>query len=554
MKRLEYILILLTISFASCTSNLITVSDLMNISANMQEYPKQVLDTLSGIKVEQLKNKEANALYALLYSQAMDKNWIDETDDSLITVAVDYYEHTNDIYNKFLAYYYSGRVYQNAGDYTKAIIAFTKSEDLADKIEDDYNIGLLYANLGLLYQKVYDFTKSLESFKNAYNHYIAAQKYNHSMYVKLNIGNVLLSMQQFGKAEEYLQEFMRWSFAKADYITCRDGFRMLVSLYLQTGESQKLKNLLGGKFYAVCKGDPKFLHYNAYLSALNNDFRSAQEYLHKAWKVAKSGKDSATLYHRSYQINKLLGNYRAALDCHERYFLIQDISVARKLSQPIITAQKDHYKNEAIYNELQLKYNREKFTIIIIAAIVILVLVTLLYVYRMNSKQRRIEGYMDKIQDLERSLFHANMDKDSVAMEMTEKISDLFITQFDLIDKLSTTYYETHGFNRDKDAIYKQVTKEIEKLSTDKKYLAQLEEIVNNHMDGVMKKTRNAVPQLSEIDFRMLCYMYAGFSAKAISIFTNNSTGSIYMKKSRFKDKISSSGSCDIETILKYLR
>ena len=146
------------------------------------------------------------------------------------------------------------------------------------------------------------------------------------------------------------------------------------------------------------------------------------------------------------------------------------------------------------------------------------------------------------------------MDKDSVAMEMTEKISDLFITQFDLIDKLSTTYYETHGFNRDKDAIYKQVTKEIEKLSTDKKYLAQLEEIVNNHMDGVMKKTRNAVPQLSEIDFRMLCYMYAGFSAKAISIFTNNSTGSIYMKKSRFKDKISSSGSCDIETILKHLR
>ena len=552
MKRLRYILILLPVLLASCSNDLITVNDLQDISELMLDNPKKVLDTLSGVKVDQLKDKEAVALYALLYSQAKDKNWIDETNDSLITVAVDYYEQSDDVYNKFLAYYYSGRVYQNAGDYAKAIILFTKSEDLADKIEDNYSVGLLYANLGLLYQKVYDYPKSLESFKNAYNHYTAAQKYSHSMYVKMNIGNVLLSMLQFDKAEEYLQEFIQWSFAQADYITCRDGFRMLVSLYLQIGDNQKLKNLLDSKYYAVCKGDPKFLHYNAYLSALNKDFSSAEEYLQKAWKVAKSGKDSATLYHRSYQINKLLGNYRAALDCHERYFLIQDTSVARKLSQPIITAQKDHYKNDAIYNALQLKYNREKLTIIVIAAIVILVLVTLLYIYRMNAKQRRIEGYMDKIQDLERSLFHANMDKDSAAMEMTEKISDLFVTQFNLIDKLSTTYYETHGYNRDKDAIYKQVTKEIEKLSTDKKYLAQLEKIVNSHMEGVMQKTREAVPQLSEMDFRMLCYIYAGFSAKAISIFTNNSTGNIYMKKSRFKEKISSSGSPDTGIILKY--
>ena len=86
----------------------------------------------------------------------------------------------------------------------------------------------------------------------------------------------------------------------------------------------------------------------------------------------------------------------------------------------------------------------------------------------------------------------------------------------------------------------------------DKKYLAQLEKIVNSHMEGVMQKTREAVPQLSEMDFRMLCYIYAGFSAKAISIFTNNSTGNIYMKKSRFKEKISSSGSPDTGIILKY--
>lgn len=544
------IVCVLLLAVAGCSGN---VGDSLDrAESSMVDNPAlslQILDSVKNVS----KSGEDAARFALLYSQALDKNWIDVTDDSLITVALDYFEPTNDYYNKFLAYYYCGRVYQNAGDYAKAIIAFTKSEDLTDKIEDDYCIGLLYANLGRLYQKVYDFQKSSEAFENAYNYYTAAQKHNHSMYVKLNIGEIHLSLLQFDKAEEYLLQVMHWSFDREEYITCRDSFRMLVSLYLQTGNEHKLKDLLSSRYYAVCKGDPKFIHYNAYLYALNNDFRNAEGYLNKAWSIAKSIKDSATLYHRSYQINKLLGNYKAALDCHERYFLIQDTILARKLSQPIITAQKDHYKNESIYNALQLKYSREKLIIIIIAAIVILILITILYIHRINAKQRRIDGYMDKIHNLESSLFHANIYKDSVTKEMSEKISGLFITQFNLIDKLSTTYYETHSSNKDKDAIYKQVTKEIGKFSNDKKYLAQLEEILNNHMDGVMQKTRAAVPQLSEMDFRMLCYIYAGFSAKAISIFTNNSTGNIYMKKKRFKEKISSSGSCYTNSILKYM-
>ncbi|MBE6225053.1 MAG: hypothetical protein E7122_07525 [Bacteroidales bacterium] len=82
------------------------------------------------------------------------------------------------------------------------------------------------------------------------------------------------------------------------------------------------------------------------------------------------------------------------------------------------------------------------------------------------------------------------------------------------------------------------MTGEIEKLSSDKKYLSQLEGIVNKYKDNVMQTTREILPELGEMDLRLLCYFYAGFSAKAISIFTNNSTGNIYMKKKRIKEKL----------------
>lgn len=44
---------------------------------------------------------------------------------------------------------------------------------------------------------------------------------------------------------------------------------------------------------------------------------------------------------------------------------------------------------------------------------------------------------------------------------------------------------------------------------------------------------------LNEMDYRLLCYLFAGFSAKAISVFTGDSTANIYMKKGRIKGKIS---------------
>ena len=50
------------------------------------------------------------ALFALLYSQALDKNYIDETNDSLIGIAVEYYNAHPEPYRLMLAYYYLSRM------------------------------------------------------------------------------------------------------------------------------------------------------------------------------------------------------------------------------------------------------------------------------------------------------------------------------------------------------------------------------------------------------------------------------------------------------------
>ena len=111
----------------------------------MDESPDSAYTLLQTLPVAELHQVKNRARYALLYSQALDKNYIDETNDSLINIAVDYYRHTEDVHSKSLAFYYRGRVYANGGDYLRATSNYMEAEQLTDAVNDGYLQGLLYA-------------------------------------------------------------------------------------------------------------------------------------------------------------------------------------------------------------------------------------------------------------------------------------------------------------------------------------------------------------------------------------------------------------------------
>ena len=76
----------------------------------MEEFPDSALSLLQHIShPEDLKGK-AQADYALFYSQACDKNRISITNDSLIRIAVRYYEDKDEDLNAAKSYFYLGCV------------------------------------------------------------------------------------------------------------------------------------------------------------------------------------------------------------------------------------------------------------------------------------------------------------------------------------------------------------------------------------------------------------------------------------------------------------
>ena len=150
--------------------------DLIRAEAWMNEHPDSALNLLKGIEQPELQTREHHARYALLYSQALDKNYIDLTSDSLINIAVDYYKDRDDVRAKFFSYYNLGRIYTNANNLTQATLAYMEAEQLVDELGDDYAAGLLYDQMGDIFQEYYDFSKALESYQYATTCYQKANK------------------------------------------------------------------------------------------------------------------------------------------------------------------------------------------------------------------------------------------------------------------------------------------------------------------------------------------------------------------------------------------
>ena len=121
MKLANLVLLLLCSLYLLACNDPKHITDTLHCAeALMNEHPDSAWAMLNTLSPDEMEQNRTRALYALLYTQAQDKTYRDEANDSLISVAVDYYRHTGDVRHKFLSFYYKGRVHFNAKDYLNA--------------------------------------------------------------------------------------------------------------------------------------------------------------------------------------------------------------------------------------------------------------------------------------------------------------------------------------------------------------------------------------------------------------------------------------------------
>lgn len=534
-KLLQNILLMLLVATitAGCKDSALE-SQLDYAELNMDEYPDSVMAVLKGTDVGKIRNRSQRARCALLYSQALDKNHIYVTDDSIIRIAADYYKSNGALLYRFKSLYYLGRVQYHAGDYVRSITTYTEAEMLAGDIDDDFMKGLLYREMGEVYQIYADYKKSIGLYKRAYRYFKRAGKTRHCNFLLMSLGLMYDCQSQYKEAMNYFDKALKSAKESNDTILAGDVLAYKAVYYTEQKQAKKALDAYNEMLvYDTRPGNTSFNCNLAMMFALNGDFEKSAYHHDLALASVKNAADSIDLYNEIANVYEAQGDYKLALKNFKKFNAYENEYIKNLLSQPLLTAQRN-----VLAEELKLKeYKERQRGILYVLSVVFIVGAFVGYVVVARKRRdAKLNKYADIIQELQNAL--------NTKSQIT---TDLFQEHFQYINDMGNSFFEQDNDAKGHKTVYKEINSMITNFRDDKNTKKELSELVDKCRNGVLTKMREQMTDLSEVEVQQFCYHSAGFSVKLIAMFLDESTANIYKRRARMKEKIIKAAPVDCE-------
>ena len=509
MNKIPTLLLLLSLLLLQACGDPKHVTDALHrAEACMNEHPDSALTLLKSVSPDEMGQNRTRALHALLYTQAQDKNYIDETNDSLIRIAVDYYRDTDDARRKFLSYYYKGRVYFNAKDYLSATSCYMEAEQLADAVGDDYLIGLLYAELGRIYRMYYDYPKSLEAYQKAAECYERAGKIRHRNYMWFNQSSVYRNINMYDESERLLRMTLHSTYEEKDNALLKSSLGDLMMLYIEEVRMTEAKsiyeelNLLVDEDY----GSSSLMGKLSQLHASEGDFVQAQKCLEQGWSRATDKADSVSLYISSARLHRIQGENAFAYQDLLKGVTLQNKETRQALQQPVLTAQRDYLSEKLEFEAYKLRMR--KLLNLVSTLFFLLLLAVLVYVFSRMLKKKK--ATIDKLGKENRNLLQQLADNKKDADRIVEKLKSELIRKekhsnaeiSELLQKLECGENSMEELKQklfEKEANRQEMERLIQKLENDSQMNATALDGLRAEMENLQEQNRKMMFQKVEL-------------------------------------------------------
>lgn len=200
-----------------------------------------------------------------------------------------------------------------------------------------------------------------------------------------------------------------------------------------------------------------------------------------------------------------------------------------------IDLMRDDYENLL---ELSDRNSRNAWTALYLSLILIVAVAGVILI----TARRRLIQKRKEVEELS-MLIAERVDRNR---ELEAKVDALYGSRLDTLNMLCNEYFEKSGSEKVKLTLYNEVEKHILALR-DSKSISELEGIVNRYLDNILVKVKEQMPELSRKDLVFLTYLYAGFSPRAVCIFTDIKIKNFYNRRSRLKERILASEAADKE-------
>ena len=571
--------VIATLSLMACNSRSGREIDsrLADAEMLMEEHPDSALKLLDHIRCPLPGNTDSltvgsvrqKALYALLLTQARHKNYIDETRDSLIATAIDYFDRDNDKPRLMKSLFYHAIINSNAKDFPPAMTSAMRALKLAENLNDTYWQARISELIGHIFSETYFHEEAAEYCKRAATLFKQLNATNFYLYALSDVATHYINMNNHQNAIIIIDSILKQTSDK--YLKYYCSSTALFSFYKleDYGKTNALADSLiaasDSGFYTLTSTDYSKI---ASVKLLSGKPVNARQLLDNAYRLASNENDTLSYYEGLLYLSESERDADAANKALTSILSFQNKITRQIRQQSSVVAQRNFYSTEAA--EANLIATKRQYTIIIgfTSSILLILVIVTLSRYQIQRKNAEIERKVaqillltteteqnrSKLSNLNSSVNLSNatiqelttqLDNSRNRQEILIKLSHtLFQKRLSQLNLLINEFYESDGSKESHQAIYKNIEHEVKKL-TGKKNLIEIEDIVNSCLDDIIMKMKSQLSDFSSDDITFLMLCIAGYSSRAISLFTGIKPNSTYTKKRRLINRIAESDAPD---------
>ena len=567
------IIFFVSIAFVSCNNHSDNIPSILTAEAVMEQHPDSALQILEALDRDIIDKQYDEALYALLLTQARHKNYIDETNDSLISTALSYFKHTSDQKRLMKALFYKANILFNSHNYPKAIILAMKAENMASDLNDDYWIAKTCELIADIYSEAYHFEGEAKYRKLAADYYLKANKISNHRYALLDLANAYYSSYETEKSIALIDSLRALTPIDSAFLAL--CIKNSINVYLDLGDFKSAHdNICILDKYTKWLTPSAGIYTNRIIVDLAFDKTDdIDQLIDSAKQLISSPSEKSRVYTAILKFLKYQGRYKEAVEISDSLLHISNDIFISTLTESAVTSQRDFYHLRTKRAEYRIATMRNN--IILGSITLILLLLFALYYHRTKiyRKNEEIDNRMNEILILSEQIKNQSEENLILSDALAEKchnLSDLqnrleiingkqisattyFKERWNIINTLCNDFFEKRNSEKTRLSIINDIEKEIDKISRPENLL-KIENSVNECMDGIIDRLKVQCPKLKPQDITFITLVYAGFAPRAICIFTDIKLKYYYNKRSRLIERIGKSDAPDKEIFIAALR
>ena len=548
-----------------------------NVEKCMDLCPDSALNLLKGIPEPEKLWGESQATYALLMTQAMDKNYMKFSSDSLIALALNYYTITQTspvMYAKAL--FYHGRVMLELDKEEEALKFFLAAKDIYERTKDHKMLALIAEEVGMINRKQDLYDDALTNFREALTTYKQLKDSLSVISASLNIARVYLFKSEWDSCSLYYNNALEIAVQK-NYLSEITILHELGILY------RSMQNLSEAERYFLAAYEKETDEEKKYMECLSLGYlymqmgqtENARKYLMMSANSSKAY-TQISAYDCLYFLEKDIDNFEEAIVYHE---LADSITNAMEElnSRELIASLQKKYENEKLRNDnLQMKVRYTNFILWGTIAFLFVVACMCYYYYKNRNNKKKIAEIELQIQENEEEIERYQQEIEDIQISKDQVLKENLVLEHNRtkVGEINVKIVLLTMHNKTLSEHLKALGGELNvgissgsfihafrlllaikegtlrgKLSNEErqKLFSLFDLIYWNYVSRLLERA----PTLTKHDLEICCFLKFGLSHEELSCIFHTTSDSVTRAKGRLKGRLGISPQDDLDLFLK---